>query len=204
MIKEAERIEQNPGVLYLIPPVELTSDQFFKFCQINRDWRIEQTAEGVIEIMPPAGGETSSRNLRLGRYLDEWAEQDGTGVAFDSSGGFILPNGATRSPDAAWALRSRLTPLKTEIKQKFLPICPDFVIELRSPSDSLKSIQDKMEEYIANGAQLGWLIDPTTRRVHIYRTGSKVELLQKPTHLDGEAVLPGFVLNLKRIWEAGF
>jgi len=191
-------------ILHFQPVIQLTENQFFHFCQINRELRIERTAEGDVEVMIPTGGETSWRNSKLNIDLGTWAEQDGTGVVFDSSGGFILPNGATRSPDAAWVERSRLAILSSQQKKKFLPLCPDFVIELRSPSDSLKVLQNKMQEYLENGAQLGWLIDQNSKTVYVYRPGRDVECLDKPSTLAGDPVLPGFVLHLKRIWTAGF
>jgi Uma2 family endonuclease len=136
--------------------------------------------------------------------LDAWAENDGSGIGFDSNGGFILPNGAMRSPDAAWVRRERLANLTAEQKQRFLPLCPDFVIELRSPSDPLSTIQAKMREYTENGARLGWLIDPEERKVHVYKPNEPVEVLGNPDKLSGEPALPGFVLGLKPIWEPGF
>lgn len=191
-------------ILHFQPVIQLTEDQFFHFCQINRELRIERTSEGDIEVMIPTGGETSWRNSELTTDLGIWARQDGTGVVFDSSGGFRLPNGATRSPDAAWVKRSRLANLSPKQKKKFLPLCPDFVIELRSPSDSLRVLQNKMQEYLENGAQLGWLIDQTSKKVYIYRPGEEVECLHKPSKITGDPVLSGFVLDLKRIWAAGF
>jgi Uma2 family endonuclease len=136
--------------------------------------------------------------------LTQWAWQDGTGVTFGSSGGFILPNGAMRAPDAAWVLRSRLAPLSAEQKQKFLPLCPDFVVEIRSPSGRLSTAQAKMQEYIDNGARLGWLIDPFSCVVYVYRPNQPVERLENPAAISGDPVLPGFVLDLQRIWEPGF
>lgn len=133
-----------------------------------------------------------------------WTLQDGTGVAFDSNGGFILPNGAMRSPDASWVKRERLANLTAEQKQRFLPLCPDFVIELRSPSDPLAPVEAKMREYIENGARLGWLIDPEERKVRVYKPGEPVKVLDSPGSLSGELVLSGFVLDLKPIWEPGF
>lgn len=204
MIKVKPQVETPPLVLHFPPAVEMTSEQFFEFCQLNRDLRIERTAEGDIIIMPPAGGETNARNADLTMQVRLWAKKDGSGVAFDSSGGFELPNGATRSPDAAWVKRSRLATLSSEQKQKFLPLCPDFVIELRSPSDLLSTSQDKMEEYLANGAQLGWLIDPEQRRVYVYRPDADVEHLDNPTEIAGDPVLPGFVLDLTDVWGPPF
>jgi Uma2 family endonuclease len=153
---------------YLEPPEVMTDEEFFEFCRLNADWRIERTQEGELVIMPPAGGETGARNSQLTRLLGNWAESDGTGIVFDSSTGFVLPNGAKRSPDAAWLRRSRWDALKPEERRKFPPLCPDFVAELRSPTDDLDTLQAKLEEYIANGAELGWLIDPVERKVDVY------------------------------------
>lgn len=198
-------LTQSPPLLLRMPPVvTMTDDQFFDFCQINRELRIERTAKGDIIIMTPAGGETSWRNSELVTILNIWAKRDGTGVVFDSSGGFILPNGATRSPDVAWVKRSRLTSLSSLQKKKFLPLCPDFVIELRSPADRLQDLQDKMVEYLANGLQLGWLIDPEARQVYMYRPAGEVEELNEPATISGEPVLVGFVLNIEEIWEVDF
>ena len=142
------------------PSLRLEEDQFFDFCQANNELRIERTAEGDCEIMTPTGGATGWRNSRLVTQLTIWADFDGSGVVFDSSTGFTLPNGAMRSPDVSWVKKSRLTFLTDKQKAKFLPLCPDFVIELRSPSDNINALQDKMQEYVANGASLGWLINP--------------------------------------------
>lgn len=191
-----------PVVLQTRPALQMDDDQFFEFCQLNRDWRIERTAEGELIIMPPTGWTTGSSNLRIGSALLIWADQDGTGVASDSSTGFTLPNGATRSPDAAWVRKSRLATLTKDQKNKFLPLCPDFVIELRSPSDTLETLQDKMHEYIDNGAQLGFLIDPIARRVHIYRPGVASSYLDNPATVSGDPELAGFVLDLAKIWDA--
>ncbi len=187
-------------VLRFRPIIELTDDQFFEFCQLNRDIRIERTAQGEIEIMPPAGGKTSERNSEANFQLRLWAKKDGTGATFDSSGGFRLPNGATRSPDAAWISHGRLAGLAVEAREKFIPLCPDFVIEIRSPTDSLASLQRKMQEYIDNGAQLGFLLVPQTRRVYVYRPQQPVDILENPETLAGDPVLPGFVLDLREIW----
>ena len=196
--------ENVPVVLHTRPALDMSDEQFFEFCQLNRDWRIERTAEGDLIIMAPAGGETGTRNAFLTTFLTSWALQDGTGMPFDSSTGFNLPNGATRSPDAAWVKRSRLATLTPEQKRQFLPLCLDFVIELRSASDRLKTVQDKMQEYIDNGAQLGWLLDPLDRRVSISRPGAEVERLDNPATVAGAPELPGFVLDLKAIWELSF
>jgi Uma2 family endonuclease len=204
MTKVLPETEQAPLIIHLRPVIELTDDQFFEFCQINRDLRIERTAEGDLVIMPSEGGETGHRSILLGMFLTQWALQDGTGVTFGSSTGFHLPNGAMRAPDAAWVRRSRLATLTTDQKQKFLPLCPDFVVEIRPPSDRLSLAQAKMQEYLDNGAQLGWLIDPVSRQVHVYRPNRPVERLENPAKLAGDPVLPGFVLDLQQIWETNF
>jgi Uma2 family endonuclease len=201
MTKVVPQIEIHPVVLRLKPVIDLTDDQLFELCQLNRDWRIEYTAQGELIVMPPTGGETSNRNIEITFQLQSWTRQDQTGVAFDSSGGFKLPNGAMRSPDAAWVKRSRLAVLSREQKQKFLPLCPDFVIELRSPTDNLQVLQAKMQEYMDNGAQLGWLIDPSTRRVHVYRPQSQPQILEAPSTVSTDPLLPGFEINLQKIWE---
>lgn len=192
--------DKAPIVVRLRPVIELTDDQFFEFCQINRDLRIERTAEGELVIMPPTGWKTGSRNMEIVMQLGLWSKHDGTGIATDSSAGFTLPNGATRAPDAAWIERSRLTEVTEDQKEKFLPLCPDFVMELRSPTDSLPVVQAKMQEYIDNGARLGWLIDPIQHRVYVYRPQAPVEILERPEALPGDPVLPGFTLNLREIW----
>lgn len=179
--------------------IELTDEQFFQLCQNNRDLRFERTAKGDLLIMPPTGGETSNRNARLTQRLMNWADTNELGIAFDSNGGFKLPNGADRALDASWVKIERWHALTPEQRQKFLPLCPDFVVELRSPTDSLKATREKMQEYIDNGARLGWLIDQKNKRVEIYRQGQDVEILQSPTTLLGEDVLPGFVLDLNGI-----
>lgn len=191
-----------PLVLRTRPAIDMTDDEFFGFCQLNRDLRFERTAEGDIVVMAPTGALTGARNIRLAAQVSTWADRDGTGRAFDSSTGFVLPNGATRSPDVAWIQRARLAGLTAEQKEKFLPLCPDFVIELRSPSEALATLQEKMREYVANGTQLGWLIDPVQRHVHVYRADGTVEHLHGPTRLSGEPVLPGFGLDLTPIWAA--
>jgi Uma2 family endonuclease len=184
--------------------MNLTNDCLYEFCQLNPELRIERTAQGDLLIMPPTGGETSRRNVDLVIAVGTWARQDGSGVVFDSSGGFMLPNSALRSPDVAWVRRSRLERLTTEEKRKFIPLCPDFVIELRSPTDRLAALQAKMQEYIDNGAQLGWLIDPEDRRLYVYRPESPTECLEHPAEISGDPVLPGFVLDLRDMWETGF
>jgi Uma2 family endonuclease len=190
-----------PLNLRLGSALHLSDDELFELCARNPELRIERTAEGNLIVMTPAGGASGHRNFKLTGALALWAERDGTGVGFDSSTGFLLPNGAMRAPDAAWVLRSRLDRLSTQVKEKFLPLCPDFAIELGSPSDRLPDVQAKMEEYRANGARLGWLIDPQKRRVHVYRPGCQIEMLEAPTAVSGDPELPGFVLELDPIWQ---
>jgi Uma2 family endonuclease len=162
--------------------------------------RFERTATGELIIMPPTGGETGNRNGRLNQRLFNWSDQDGTGIAFDSSTGFKLPNGADRSPDASWLRLERWNALTGEQQTKFIPLCPDFVVELLSPSDSLKVAQEKIREYIDNGVRLGWLINRKSQQVEIYRQGQEVEVLESPVTLSGEDVLQGFILNIEAIW----
>ena len=207
MLKTAPVREVQPVQPLMVrtrPVLQLTDEDFFELCQQNPELRLERTSKGEIVVMSPTGGETSYRNARLLYQLQAWAEKDGRGVVFDSSGGFALPNGAIRSPDAAWVLRSRLAHLTPEQKQRFLPLCPDFVAELRPPSDRLEDLQAKMEEYRENGARLGWLIDPVERQGFVYRPGQSPEHHLHPNQISGDPELPGFVLDLERIWEPGF
>lgn len=183
----------------LEPLVLLTDDAFYALCRANPDIQFERTAKGELIIMPPTGGETGSRNSKLNQRLANWAEADGTGITFDSSTGFKFSNGADRSPDAAWILLMRWEALTPEQRRRFPPIAPDFVVELRSDTDSLPVTQAKMQEYMDNGVRLGWLLDPQTKQVEIYRQGQDKEVLSSPTNLSGEEVLPGFVLDLRGI-----
>jgi Uma2 family endonuclease len=176
-----------------------SDDQFFQFCAANRKLRIERTAEGKIIIMSPTGGETARRNAETNRQLGNWTKQDGTGVVFDSNAEFRLPNGANRSPDASWVLKSRWEAISHSEREKFPPICPDFVIEILSPSDNLEETNLKMQEYIANGARLGWLIDPKNKRAWTY-TGAGVQVLDQPKAISDEALLCGFALDLTEIF----
>ena len=193
-------VQDNALVIRMPPSVEMDDEQFFHFCRVNRDLRIERTAGGEIEIMPPTGWDTGRRNMAIAGQLWMWAQRDGTGSATDSSTGFNLPDGATRAPDAAWVRRERLAGISAEQRQRFLPLCPDFVIELRSPSDSLDALRDKMKEYMKNGARLGWLLDAPEKRCYVYRPGIEVELLENPAILSAEPELPGFTLDLAPIW----
>lgn len=178
--------------------VELTDEQFYKLCQANPDVKLETNAKGKLIIMPPTGGNTGRRNIKISTQLENWSSQNNLGVAFDSSTEFKLPKGGNRSPDAAWVQMERWEALTEEEQDTFPPICPDFVIELRSRTDNLKPLQDKMQEYLNSGLRLGWLIDPKNKQVEIYRH-QDMEVLQSPTTLSGEDVLPGFVLDLKDI-----
>ena len=183
--------------------LELTDEQFYELCQKNRDLRIERTARGDLIVMAPTGGETGNRNIDLAFQLQGWRRQnESIGVAFDSSTGFKLPNGADVSPDASWVRRDRIDALTPEQKRRFIPLCPDFVVELRSPTDSLAKLRAKMEEYRENGTRLGWLIDPKNKQVEIYRTGQDAEVLQNPETLSASDVLPGFVLEVAPIFRS--
>lgn len=186
--------------LNLNPIIKLTDDQFFQLCQENENIRLERTAKGELIIMSPAGGETGSSNAGLTAQIWIWNQQKKLGKVFDSSTGFKLPNNANRAPDASWVKLERWDALTPEQKKKFPPICPDFVVELMSPSDSLKETQDKMKEYRDNGAALGLLINRKSRQVEIYRPNQEVEILQSPTTVSSEDILPGFVLSLESIW----
>lgn len=192
---------ESSGVVRLnVQRMRLTPEQFALLCQENDDLRFELTAQQELIIMPPTGSETGWRDSRFNSRLEVWAETDGTGLTFSSSTGFTLPNGAIRSPDAAWIRRERWDALAKEQRVGFAPICPDFVLELRSPTDRLSELQEKMQEYIANGARLGWLIDPSDKHVYIYRPGQPIEGLDNPTTLAGDPILPGFVLRVPELW----
>jgi Uma2 family endonuclease len=193
--------ETAPSFMTLnIQSVGLSDEQFELLCRDNPDKRIELTTERELIIMPPTGFITGSRNAELIYALVAWSKKDGTGICFDSSTLFTLPNGAKRSPDASWIRLERCNALTDDEKEGFAPICPDFVLELRSPTDSLSTLQNKMIEYIENGAQLGWLIDPNNRCVHIYRPNQAAEILVNAESVSGEPVLKGFVLSLAEIW----
>jgi Uma2 family endonuclease len=188
-------------IVNLNPIIELTDEQFYQLCRANSDVQFERNAKGELIIMPPTGGGTGKRNIELAADLVIWNRQTRLGVCFDSSTCFRLPQGGDRSPDVSWILQSRWDSLTPDEQEKFPPICPDFVLELMSPSDNLKIAQEKMQEYLNNGIRLGWLINRRTQTVEIYRQGQAVEVLQSPTTLSGEDVLPGFALNLQLIWE---
>ncbi|MFW9260532.1 Uma2 family endonuclease [Nostoc sp. CALU 546] len=192
--------ESTPLTVNFPSLVQMTNEQFYEFCQANGDLRIERTANGEVIVMPPAFSDTGNRNFNIAAQLGNWTEQDGTGIGFDSSAGFTLPNGAMRSPDASWIELERWNALTDAQKASFAPICPSFVIELRSSSDRLIKLQDKMQEYIDNGALLGWLIDRQNRKVYIYRPNREVEILDNPEVVSGNPELPGFILRMGKIW----
>lgn len=187
-------------ILQFSPFLKMTDEQFFEFCQANRDVRIERSAGGEIIIMPPTGWETGNRNAEITTQLSNWAKKDGRGKSADSSAGYKMPDGSIVSPDASWISNEKLEMVSPDKRRKFLPLAPDFVVELRSESDSLSKLKEKMREYIAGGVSLGWLIDPTERKVYIYYPKKEVEILEKPMAISGEPLLPEFLLNLKEIW----
>jgi Uma2 family endonuclease len=200
MSQSMENIELSAPVKLNIQGLKITDEQFTLLCQENPEFRLELTAQGELIIMPPTGSKSGWRSGRSYYALTNWADEDGSGLTFDSSAGFTLPNGAKRSPDASWIKKERWNALTAKQQEEFAPLCPDFVIEVRSLSDRLTDLQAKMQEYIANGARLGWLIDPTDKRVYIYRPGQPVEILDDPTSVRGESVLPGFVLHVQELW----
>jgi len=179
---------------------KINDDEFESFCRHNPDIELELTKEGELVIMPPTGGETGIRNFSLIFEFGKWLEKNSKGVAFDSSTVFKLPNGAKRSPDLAWAKSEKWNALSADEKKKFPPICPDFVVELRSPSDSLTNLKNKMTEYMENGASLGWLIDPSEKKVHVYLPNAETKILDNPKQVSGEPLLKGFVLNIRKLW----
>src|SRR5437867_2646371 len=192
-------VESNAPVILHPPP--MTDEEFFRFCQRYQSFRIERTAQGEVVIMPPAGLETGFRNNELCRQLGNWARKDGRGRAFDSKTEYILPSGAAFSPDASWVHRSGLARLTRGEKKKFPRLCPNFVVELTSPSDRLPAVKRKMEEWLANGVELGWLLDADNRTVYVYRPRRKAEKVLEPERLEGEGPVAGFVLELAEIWD---
>ena len=185
--------------LKLRPIVDLDDDAFFDLCRVNPELRMERTARGDLEIMSPTGSNSGRRNFEISGQLWAWTRANNQGFAFDSSSGFTLPNGAVRAPDAAWIARERWESIPAEKQDRFAPICPDFVAEIRSPSDSKTSLREKLREYIAQGARLGWLLDPFDGTAEVYRPGREVEVLDRPATLSGEDVLPGFVLETAEV-----
>ncbi|WP_017293513.1 Uma2 family endonuclease [Geminocystis herdmanii] len=180
--------------------IELTHDKFYQLCVNNRNLKFEKNSKGDLVIMSPVGDISSNCNIEIAYQLQAWSRQNTKGIAFDSSAGFILPNNAIRSPDASWISLEKWQLIPDEEKEKFARICPDFIIELMSPSDSLKDTQEKMKEYQENGCKLGWLINRKNHQVEIYRENQTVEILDNPNTLSGENILVNFVLNLELIW----
>ncbi len=184
-----------------VRPLKMTDKTFYEFCRRNKNFRFEMDKKGNLIIMPPTFLETSRKNAKINVRLGIWAEEDKTGIAFESNGMFTLPNGAKRAPDASWILKEKYFALsREEREEQFARIIPDFVIELRSKPDNLRKLQNKMREYIENSVRLGWLIDPTEKRVHIYRADKTIEILENPAKVSGEDVLLGFELDLTEIW----
>ncbi|MEH2462936.1 Uma2 family endonuclease [Nostoc sp.] len=191
----------SPLVLKIPSSMQMTDEQFFEFCQVNRDLRIERNKFREISIMPPTGGTTGNRGGNIFGQLWVWSEQDSTGITFDSSTGFKLSTNANRSPNASWIQLERWNSLSAKQQERFDPICPDFVVELKSPSDNLQTLKEKMEEYMNEpGIQLGWLIDRKQCKVYIYRPKLPEECLDNPASVSGESVLPGFILNMNKVW----
>lgn len=198
-----EALTNSEALVIHLGPLKshLSDDEFFEFCALNSDLRIEMTKEGEMIIMLPVGSEGGHRNFNLTAEFGIWAKRDGTGLGFDSSSGFTLPNGAKRAPDLSWIERGRWEAIPRKQRKKFAPVCPDFVVELRSETDTLVAVKKKMEDYMESGAQLGWLIDPIQKKVHIYRPNVEVEILDHPLSISGEPLLKGFVLDLNGIFD---
>ena len=182
----------------------MTREEYRSFVDANPELRVEMTAQGEVIVMPPAHTRTGYQNGEIFRQVSNWALADGRGVAFDSSTGYDLPNGANRAPDVSWVLKSRIAELTPEERFDYYPLCPDFVIELRSKSDRLSTLQAKMREYLANGARLGWLVDPLERSVHVYRAGALPQVLTEPAAITGDPELPGLIVDLTTIWKPKF
>jgi Uma2 family endonuclease len=193
----------NNGLVVDFSPLatKVSDEEFAELCRLNPELQLERTSEGDLVIMSPTGGKTGRRNAKLTVAFGVWAEKNGSGQSFDSSTLFTLPNTAKRSPDVAWVRNERWNALSAQQQEEFPPLCPDFVIELRSRTDSLKALKEKMEEYISNGAGLGWLIDPLERRVHVYRAGVDPQVLEDPQEVSGEPLLEGFVLEVRALWD---
>ena len=194
-------LAEMPLPLRFRPETPMSDEELMRFCAANDAVRVERDANGEILVITPAGSKTSRMNSRITRLLDEWAEEDGRGISFDSNGGFTLPDGSMRAADAAWVALPRWNALSDADQSRYAPLCPDFVIELRSPSDSFPELEEKMEQWIANGAQLAWLVDPIEQAVSIYRPGESPEVLHQPTSVQGSGVMAGFELVMARIWE---
>lgn len=195
----AELIDYIPTVLNF-SPLRLTDEQFESLCRNHPDLNLEMSAEGELIIVPPTSPESGWKNTKLITKTENWSEKDKTGIVFDSSTMFTLPNGAKRSPDVSWMPKEKWNALSEREKRRFARVVPDFVIELRSPSDALEDLHEKMKEYIAVGVRLGWLIDPENKTVHVYRADGAVEVLENPGKISGEDVLKDFELDVREIW----
>jgi Uma2 family endonuclease len=178
----------------------LTGLEFEQLVRDNPELRMELTAKGELILMSPTGSKTGALNFKIARLFGNWVEANGSGIGFDSSTLFLLPNGARRSPDVSWVRRERWERLTEDEQEGFAPLCPDFVIELRSRSDNLPPLEDKMLEYVANGAQLAWLIDPIRKRVYVYRPGRETEVVEDPETIVGDPELSGFLINMRELW----
>ena len=200
-MEQASLIEPERMVVHTGEAIHMDDEQLYQFCRVNRDLQIERNEDGDIIIFRPDGGSAGVGCTKLLLQFENWAERDNTGLILGCCG-FVLRNGAMRSPDVAWLRNERLDTLTDNEWEKFLPLCPDFVLELRSPSDFLRNLQCKMEEYLQNGAQLGWLLDPVTKSVHIYRPEAAPQILENPETVSGEPLLRGFILDLQKIWAA--
>lgn len=184
----------------ITPAAPMSDEELMRFCAANGDLRVEREPNGELLVMTPANSKTGHINIRISRFLDEWADADGRGLAFDSSAGFTLPDNSMRNPDGAWILTSRWDALSEKDQVRYAPVCPDFVIELRSPSDKLHDLRAKMEQWIANGAEVAWLIDPIDRAVTVYRPGAEPEHHANPSSIQGTSPIAGFELVLARVW----
>jgi Uma2 family endonuclease len=201
MVDVANKLVREEHESYRIPPIAIrVSEPFEAFVAMNPELVVEQNSNGEILILSPAGSESARRNAEISFQLHQWCKNYG-GVAFDSSGLFTLPDGSKRGPDASWIADNRWHALSWEDRESFAPICPDFVIELHSRTDRLIDLKQKMSDYVANGVRLGWLVDPYARRIYVYRQGCEMEVLPETSTCSGEGVLPGFVLDLAKIWE---
>jgi Uma2 family endonuclease len=193
-----------PGRMEFIPEKSMDEDEFFELCQRVDPLHLERDSNGTIIVMPPAGSYSSNRSVQIASQVQRWSEETNQGAVFDSSGGFTLPNGATRAPDTAWVADHRLKTLSADTKEKFLPLAPDFAAEVRSQNDARSDLEAKMEEYIDNGTRLGWLIDPYEETVTVYHEDGSVEDLDSPDSLSGKPVLSGFTCDLTRIWNPSY
>ncbi|MFN7925221.1 MAG: Uma2 family endonuclease [Bryobacteraceae bacterium] len=197
-------LEPRGWLTHSLTGQHLSREEYLELVAANPELRMERSAAGEVTIMPPAFSRTGNQNAALLRQVAVWADADGNGEVFDSSTGFDLPNGSNRSPDVSWVLLSRLDRLTLEERGSYLPLCPDFVAEIRSKSDRLAPLQNKMREYLEDGARLCWLVDPIEKKVHIFRPATAVEVLTEPIRVVGDPELPGLVVDFTRIWHPRF